>query len=64
MPDTPGVPRDRDARPSLDVVLGLRRDRMSTVREVLDGLTNESLDGNTEPVEGARVAGVAQLPAA
>jgi len=52
MPDTPGVPRDRDARPSLDVVLELRRDRMSTVREVLDGLTNESLDGHTEPVEG------------
>jgi len=52
MPDTPGVPRDRDARPSLDVVLELRRDRMSTVREVLDGLTDESLDGHTEPVEG------------
>ncbi|MDQ3784069.1 MAG: DinB family protein [Actinomycetota bacterium] len=52
MPDTPGVPRDRDARPSLDVVLELRRDRMSTVREVLDGLTDESLDGQTEPVEG------------
>ncbi|MBA3310213.1 MAG: DinB family protein, partial [Nocardioidaceae bacterium] len=29
MPDTPGVPRDRDARPSLDAVLALRRDRMS-----------------------------------
>src|SRR5205814_124539 len=24
MPDTPGVPRDRDARPSLDVLLQLR----------------------------------------
>ena len=52
MPDTPGVPRDRDVRPSLDVVLELRRDRMSTVREVLDGLTDESLDGQTQPVEG------------
>ena len=52
MPDTPGVPRDRDARPSLDVVLELRRDRMSTVREVLGGLTGESLNGHTEPVEG------------
>ncbi len=52
MPDTPGVPRDRGARPSLDVVLELRRDRMSTVREVLDGLTDEVLDGYTEPVEG------------
>jgi hypothetical protein len=52
MPDTPGVPRDRDARPSLDEVLELRRERMATVREVVDGLTDESLDGHTEPVEG------------
>ena len=52
MADTPGVPRDRDARPSLDVVLELRGDRMSTMRQVLDGLTDESLDGHTEPVEG------------
>jgi DinB superfamily/Pentapeptide repeats (8 copies) len=34
MPDIPGVPRDRDARPSLDEVFGLRRDRMSTARQV------------------------------
>jgi uncharacterized protein YjbI with pentapeptide repeats len=52
MPDTPGVPRDRAARPSLDEVLELRRDRMSTVRKLLDGLTEESLNGHTEPVEG------------
>ncbi|WP_129666158.1 DinB family protein [Phytoactinopolyspora endophytica] len=52
MPDTPGVPRDRDVRPSLDAVLELRRDRMSTVRRFLDTLTDESLDGHTEPVEG------------
>jgi DinB superfamily len=52
MTDTPGVPRDRDARPSLEVVLELHRDRMSTVRKVLDGLTDESLDGQTEPVDG------------
>ncbi len=52
MPDTPGVPRDRGARPSLDAGLELRRDRMSTVRDVLDGLTGQSLDGRTEPVEG------------
>jgi uncharacterized damage-inducible protein DinB len=52
MPDTPGVPRDRDARPSLDEVLELRRERMATVREVIDGLTDASLDRNTEPVEG------------
>ena len=52
MPDTPGVPRDRAARPSLDTVLKLRRDRMSTVRDVIAGLTVQSLDGHTEPVEG------------
>lgn len=50
-PDTPGVPRDRAARPSLDAVPELRRDRMSTVRQVIEGLTDESLDGHTEPVE-------------
>jgi DinB superfamily/Pentapeptide repeats (8 copies) len=52
MPDTPGVPRDRDIRPSLDEVLQLRRDRMSTVRQVIEDLTDESLDSHTEPVEG------------
>jgi hypothetical protein len=52
MPDTPGVPRDRDVRPSLDTVLALRRDRMATVRQVIDGLTDELLDSHTEPVEG------------
>jgi len=52
MPDTPGVPRDRDARPSLDEVLELRRDRMSSVRGVIDGLTDEFLASDTEPVEG------------
>ncbi len=52
MRDTPGVPRDRDVRPSLDEVLELRRDRMATVREVIDGLTDESLRGQTEPVDG------------
>ena len=52
MPDTPGVPRDRAVRPSLEVVLELRRDRMSSVRQVIGSLTGESLDGHTEPVEG------------
>ncbi len=53
MPDTPGVPRDREVRPALDVVLELRRDRMATVRQVIGGLTGESLDGHTDPVEAA-----------
>jgi hypothetical protein len=52
MPDTPGVPRDRDVRPSLEAVLELRRDRMATVREVVGGLTVEKLASNTEPVPG------------
>lgn len=52
MPDTPGVPRDRTARPTLDEVLALRRDRMDTVRAVVDGLTDESLAADTEAVEG------------
>jgi DinB family protein/pentapeptide repeat protein len=52
MPDTPGVPRDRSARPSLDEVLELRRDRMSTVRQLIDSLTDASLDAHTQPVPG------------
>jgi len=52
MPDTTGVPRDRVVRPSLDVVLELRRDRMATVRQLVEGLTDESLAGHTEPVSG------------
>jgi uncharacterized protein YjbI with pentapeptide repeats len=52
MPDTPGVPRDRDARPSLDAVLELRRDRMATVRQVIENLTSASLDACTQPVGG------------
>jgi uncharacterized damage-inducible protein DinB len=50
MPDSPPVPRDRDARPSLDEVLALRADRMATVRRVVDGLTDERLAGETAPV--------------
>ena len=43
MPDTPGVPRDRTVRPSLDEALALRRERMATVRQLVDGLTDEQL---------------------
>lgn len=52
MPDTPGVPRDREARPSLDDVLELRRDRMTSVRDLLGDLTDEQLAGDTIPVDG------------
>jgi DinB superfamily/Pentapeptide repeats (8 copies) len=51
MPDTPGIPRDRTARPSLDTVLALRHDRMATVRSLVDGLSDESLAADTTPVE-------------
>src|SRR6266568_9418121 len=50
MPDTPGTPRDRAARPSLDEVLALRGDRMATVTAVIGGLTPESLAADTTPV--------------
>jgi hypothetical protein len=50
MTDRPGVPRDRDARPSLDEVLALRADRMGTARSVIAGLTDERLTEMTEPV--------------
>ncbi|MEV4510131.1 DinB family protein [Dactylosporangium sp. NPDC049525] len=51
MPDIPGVPRDREARPALDVVLELRRERMATVRTLVDGLTDDWLVADTEPAE-------------
>jgi hypothetical protein len=50
MADIPEVPRDRDARPSLDEVLALRRDRMATMRSVVDGLTDGQLAAHTTPV--------------
>ena len=50
-PDTPGVPRDRAVRPSLDEVLELRRDRMAGVRAVIGVLTAEGLDEQTAPVD-------------
>ncbi|MHB8380102.1 MAG: DinB family protein [Acidimicrobiales bacterium] len=51
MPDSPDVPRDRAARPHLDEVLELRRGRMTTVRHVIEGLTDATLDVDTKPVE-------------
>ena len=50
LPDTPGIPRDRAARPSLDEVLVLRADRMAGVRRLVDGLTEEALAADTVPV--------------
>jgi hypothetical protein len=50
MPDLPGVPRDRDARPGLEEMLAVRADRMAGVREVMAGLTDDDVHGTTEPV--------------
>jgi hypothetical protein len=49
--DVPNIPRDFDARVSLDGALEMRRSRQATVREVLDGLTDELLDSDTKPVD-------------
>ncbi len=51
-PPTPGMPHDRDARPSLDEALALRHDAMALVRRALDGLTDERLDETTAPCAG------------
>lgn len=51
MSDMPEIPRDRDARPSLEVMLELRRDRTSTMRRVLESLSDASLESHTQPVE-------------
>lgn len=47
----PSVPGDLEARPSLDLVLGLRAERQAIVRGVLATLTDEQLD------ESVRVRG-------
>jgi hypothetical protein len=52
MADTPGVPRDRSARPSLDEALALRHSRMATVRDYVDRLDEPTLRSSTEPVDG------------
>jgi len=50
--EVPGIPHDREARPSLEEVLALREDRRATVRDYLAGLTQEELDRETPPLEG------------
>jgi hypothetical protein len=51
-PGWDGIPWDREAQPSLDVVLEVRAERQAMVREVLASLTDEQLAsevGMTEP---------------
>jgi hypothetical protein len=50
MEPDPSVPNDRDARPSLIEVLELRTDRMRTVHDVIAELTDDMLNGDTEPI--------------
>jgi hypothetical protein len=50
MEPEPGVPDDRDARPSLDEVLELRADRMHTVHDVIAALTDDAVGSQTDPV--------------
>jgi hypothetical protein len=51
-PGWDGIPWDREARPSLDVVLTVRRERQAMVRHVLESVTDEELAADmtrTEP---------------
>jgi uncharacterized damage-inducible protein DinB len=50
-PGWDGVPWDRDAQPSLDEVLTVRRDRQAMVRHVLESLTDEQLAGEVTRTE-------------
>lgn len=50
MPDTPGVPRDREVRPSLDAVLAALAERHTVVATVLADATDERLAEVTTPV--------------
>jgi uncharacterized damage-inducible protein DinB len=47
MPALDGVPRDPDARPSLDHVLRLRAERLAITRRFFAGLADEQLAGET-----------------
>ncbi len=51
LPDGPEFSRARNARPSLDEVLAVRRERTATVRDYLEELTQDTLDAQTTPVD-------------
>lgn len=52
MSPRPGVPHDRNARPSLDEAVALRLEAMAMMRRVVDDLTDGQLDSQTEPLLG------------
>jgi hypothetical protein len=50
-PGWDGVPWDRDARPSLEEVLAVRRERRALVRRFLDSLTDDQLAAHVSRTE-------------
>jgi hypothetical protein len=50
-PGWDGIPWDREARPSLDEVLTVRRERQAMVRHVVDSLTDEQLASDVTRTE-------------
>ena len=50
-PGWDGIPWDREARPSLDDVLAVRRERQAMVRHVLESLTDEELAADVTRIE-------------
>jgi len=50
-PGWDGIPWDREARPSLDEVLTVRRDRQAMVRQVIEALTDEQLSSEVTRME-------------
>ena len=64
MGERPGVPNDTQARPSLEEVLELRRDRMASMRRLVDELTDERLAEQTTVVEEPGYPNSAAFPVA
>ncbi len=60
-PGWDGIPWDREARPSLDVVLEVRAERQAMIREVLASLTEEQLASDVSH-DRARLAVAGELP--
>jgi DinB family protein len=50
-PGWEGIPWDREARPSLDAVLAVRRQRQAMVSNVIDSLTDELLASQVSQTE-------------
>ena len=50
-PGWEGIPWDREARPALDVVLALRRERQAMVEGVIASLTDEQLESQVSQTE-------------